>query len=185
MMPRPILAATLTLWLGLAAALAAAEQSSPATPPGPNIRHVRNADGVRGVLLRLYLKTSLERAWSVVRDPTQAHKVLEHVAGVKRQPDGLWEYRLSSPLGDKLIYCKVTINEPRRQIHWKRIRGDLEHIEGFFKMRQAPDYPGYVRVDYGSYIDPGGIGRLLMTNSKRERSVNKMIAKLRRLTGER
>ena len=85
------------------------------------------------------------------------------------------ETRLSSPLGDKNIYCKVTIDNDGHYIHWKRVRGDLVHVEGFFKIRQKAHHPEYAYIDYGSYIDPGGIGRILMTNAKRERSINRMI----------
>jgi hypothetical protein len=37
-------------------------------------------------------------------------------------------------------------------------------------------------VDYGSYIEPGGIGSVMMTNGGRRRAVLFMISELRRMT---
>lgn len=179
---RSLIAAFLFVVLALGVSSASAEEGA---PPAPRISFVTNSQGVRGALLKMYLKTSVERAWDAVSDPNGAPQILDGVVAVKRQPDGLWEYRLESPLGDKYIYCKVTIKADRHYIHWKRIRGNLEHVEGYFKISQTAQYPDYAFVDYGSYIDPGGIGRILMTNNKREQSINRMIGRLRRLVAER
>ena len=150
-------------------------------PPGPSIRFVKNPQGIRGVMLRLYLAGTPEQAWDVVRAPTRAPAILDSVSAVTPRADGLYEYRLSSPIGDKVMICSVTVDNKRREIHWRRLRGDLEVVEGYFKIGQDPRYPDYAQVRYGSYIDPGGIGRVLMTNRRRRQSVLRMVSNLRRL----
>ncbi len=172
----PVIAATFH------SAIAMAQEGGPeGGPPDPSIRYVKNEQGVRGVLLRLYLEGTPDQAWSVVRSPTKAPSILDNVAAVLPRPDGLFEYRLSSPIGDKVMICNVTVNDKRREIHWRRLRGDLEAVEGYFKIGQDSRYPEHALVRYGSYIDPGGVGRGLMTNRRRRQSVLRMVARLRRL----
>jgi hypothetical protein len=55
-------------------------------------------------------------------------------------------------------------------------------MQGYYKVRVDQRYPGYSLVEYASYIDPGGIGRALMTNRGRRADIEHMIAQLRRLT---
>lgn len=161
----------------------AAAQST-ATPPGPRITFHENAAGVKGAKLRLYLKSSPERVWEVVTNPQKAAKLFERVTAIKNsnRGAGFREYHLNSILGDKLVICRIIQDNERRRVTWKRVDGNLVDMEGYYRISDDAQYPGYVRLEYASYIDPGGIGRALMTNRGRRRDINYMITKLRTMT---
>lgn len=161
---------------------AAAQEA--ATPPPPRITFHTNSEGVRGVKLRLFLKTTPDRAWEVV---TNRHKVAQffpRITAITNSSRGsnFREYHLSSIIGDKLVICRIEQDDTRRRIRWQRVDGDLEELMGWYHISSDKQYPGYTRIDYGSYIDPGFLGRALMTNRGRRRDVNFMIDQFRRLT---
>ena len=161
---------------------AAAEEA--VTPPPPRITFHTNSDGVRGVRLRLYLKTTPDRAWEVVTNRHKAAQLFRAITAITDSPRGpdFREYHLTSIVGDKLVICRVERDDTRRRIRWQRVDGHLVELMGWYHISTEEQYPGYTRVDYGSYIDPGLIGRALMTNSGRRRDVNYMISQFRRLT---
>jgi hypothetical protein len=179
----PMAAYVLLVLLGVAPAREArAEQG--AGPPEPRITFHRSREGVAGVKARLYLKTEPERVWEVVTDPEKAASLFKAVRTIKRSArgPGYWDYHLSSILGEKVVYCAIVRDDRRLHIRWKRFEGDLVDLYGYYKVGRDSAFPDHARVDYASYIDPGGIGRVLMTNGKRRVDVNFMIAQLRRLT---
>ncbi|MBW2277242.1 MAG: SRPBCC family protein [Deltaproteobacteria bacterium] len=153
-------------------------------PPAPKITHQKSEDGTPGVKAVFYLQSDVDRVWRVVTDPKRGPELFDTVSVIrpsKRHP-GLWEYHLKSPFGTLCVYCEVDKDRSGGVVRWTRRSGSLERFTGYFQVRAADGYPGYVRVEYGSYIEPGGLGGLLMTKKKRQRMVEKMIPRLRALT---
>ena len=89
MRQRPLVEAPIIFSIIFFAAVASAEDgSSTAAPPSPRISFAENAEEVRGVLLKLYLKTSVERAWAVVSDrqPTKPKRIEKMSIGTTARP---------------------------------------------------------------------------------------------------
>jgi uncharacterized membrane protein len=164
----------------------ASAETEPAAkgPPAPTIVGVERADGTPGIVMRMYLETTVERVWAVVADPDSGPKLFDTVTAIRRSHEhaGLWEYHLKSPLGSMCVYCHVTKDRQAGTVSWRRQTGALATFEGYFRIRESKAHPGYVKVEYGSYIEPGGLGSLLMTESKRRKMVEKMIPRLKKLT---
>ena len=149
--------------------------------PGPRITFHNDDDGVRGVKLRLYLKTQPDRAWELVTNSTKAAKLFKNVSSITASARGprYSDYHLSSIIGEKIVTCLVTRDDAHRRLSWKRVDGSLVALYGYFKIDSDPHYPQHVRFEYGSYIDPGGIGRVLMTDRRRREAVQHMSSQLR------
>ncbi|MFZ5786436.1 MAG: SRPBCC family protein [Acidobacteriota bacterium] len=172
-----------------AVAIAAAASGEPlaetaARPPEPAIGFHESPEGVAGVKARLYVAAEPGRVWGVVTDPSKASKLFKNVAAIRpsTKEAGLWDYHVTSVLGEQVVTCKISRDDGRHRLHWKRVGGCLADMYGYYELSEEPAYPGYTRVDYGSYIDPGGIGRVLMTNGKRRTAVLYMISQLRGMT---
>jgi hypothetical protein len=166
----------------LLSATAGAENGS--TPPEPRITFHKSAEGVRGVKLLLYLKTEPSRVWEAVTNPAKAAALFKNVSSITQSSKGpmLRDYHLNSPLGEKVVTCAITQDDQRLRVRWQRVEGHLVELYGYYNISQDNQYPGYTRVDYGSYIEPGGIGSVMMTNGGRRRAVLFMISELRRMT---
>lgn len=161
---------------------AAAEEGG--TPPPPRITFHTNAEGVRGVKLRLYLRTTPDQVWEVVTNRQKAAQLFPAITSITNSSKGpsYREYHLTSIIGDKMVVCRIDRDDTRRRIHWQRVEGHLDELMGWYHISTEEQYPGYTRIDYGSFIDPGFIGRALMTNRGRRRDVNYMISQFRRFT---
>ena len=153
--------------------------------PGPQITFHEDSDGVRGIKLRMFLKTDPERLWNLVTDSKRAPTLFKNVASITPSSKGprFQDYHISSIIGEKIVTCRVTQNDARRHLSWKRVEGSLESLYGYFKIGRDDRYPDHVRFDYGSFVDPGGIGRALMTNRRRRSAVQFMITKIRSIVG--
>jgi hypothetical protein len=154
------------------------------TPPPTRISFHVNSEGVRGVKVRFFLRTTPARAWEVVTNPHKVVQLFRAVTAIKASPRGphFGEYHISSILGGKLVTCLIDRDNVNRRVRWKRVDGHLLEMMGWYHIGTDGRYPGYSWVDYGSYIDPGRLGRALMTNRGRRRDVKYMIKQLRRFT---
>jgi len=171
------------LCVAMAAVEARAEGASGA-PPEPRITFHKSAEGVRGIKLRLYLKAAPERVWEAVTTPQKAAALFKSLASIRRSAKGrgFRDYHLNSIIGEKVVTCRVQQDDKRMHVTWKRVEGHLVELYGYYKVSQEDSYPGHTRLDYGSYIDPGGIGRVMMTNRGRAKAVKFMIKQLRQMT---
>lgn len=158
-------------------------EESGASVPGPRITFHEDPQGVRGVKLKMYLKTDPDRVWALVTDSKRAPALFKNVAAIKASAKGpsYSDYHISSSIGDKVVTCLVKRDDGRRHLTWRRVEGSLETLYGYFKIGRDERYPNHVQLEYGSFIDPGGIGRVLMTNRRRQAAVEYMITKLRGL----
>lgn len=149
--------------------------------PGPRITFHEDENSVRGVKLRLFLKTDPERVWELVTNTKKAVSLFKNVSSISSSSKGsrYSDYHLSSAIGEKVVTCLVSRNNERRHLSWRRVEGSLVALYGYFKVGRDPQYPGHVRFEYASYVDPGGIGRILMTDRRRRGAAQHMITKLR------
>lgn len=166
-------------WLGQAQAEVAG------AVPGPRISFHEDENSVRGVKLRLYLKTDPERVWELVTNSKKAVSLFKNVSSISPSSKGprYSDYHLSSAIGEKIVTCLVSRNDARRHLSWRRVEGSLTALYGYFKVDQDPNHPQHVRFEYASYVDPGGIGRILMTDRRRRGAAQHMLTKLRALVG--
>ena len=136
---------------------------------------------MRGIKLRLYLKSTPDRVWRLVTDSKRAPSLFKNVSSITPSSKGprFQDYHLNSIIGEKVVTCLVKQNHSKRHLSWTRVEGSLSSLYGYFKIGQDDRYPEHVRFEYGSFVDPGGIGRALMTNRRRRAAVEFMITKLR------
>jgi len=156
-----------------------------AGPPDLRVTFNDGSDGVRGAQAAFYIKASPDVVWDVVTSSRKSAQLFKAMKAIKSSSRGsnFREYHISSIIGDKLIICKITRNASKRFLAWKRVSGHLVEMRGLYEITEDAHYPGYSRIRYESYIDPGAIGRLLMTNKGRQRDIVYMVAKMRSLVG--
>lgn len=159
------------------AATAAAEVAEP-TYSFPD-----RADGARGTRLRLTLRAGLDDAWRAVSRPGSATRLFDHVRAIEPVEGraGVYLYRLRYPVGERRILCSVTRDEARHRVRWRRVGGDFEAFEGLFQVRPAAGEAGRVQVDYESWVNPGGIARLMLTPGRRQGLATDLVRRLRAL----
>ncbi len=80
-----------------------------------------------------------------------------------------------------MVFCYVTVDEKNKRFRWRRLTGDLLAFEGQFHLKTSSSKSNGTVVEYRSFVDPGGIGRLLMTRSRRTDMVLDMVPRLKRL----
>ncbi len=151
----------------------------------PAIRFIRNAAGDRGIVMTMVVRADLQQAWSVLSRPDAGQKLFSNVKSIRPIPrrKGDWEYRLDSLIGEKIVNCAVRTNPTGHKFSWQRIGGDLEVFEGFFKLTPLAGHKGLLKVEYCNFIEPGGIGGLLMTERRRKAMVLDMVPRLLQLLG--
>lgn len=178
--------AVLSVWFLLAAGVllapTARAQSGGVPPTEARFTFEPNGEGVRGLQMEMFVKADPDRVWKAVTSPAKAPWLFKDVKRLVRSDQGgLWDYHLRSPLGDKVVTCKLRRNDRGRELHWKRVSGDLSHMSGYIKVGVDPRYPEHARVRYASFIDPGALFRALMTNAKRQRTVEFTVDRIRTL----
>ncbi len=173
--PEALLAARFIIALSLLVTFRAA-----ADPP-PTRMDFHDSAGAMALTATAYLRGDVESTWKVITDPSAGASLFDSIVSIKSSGKNIWNYALSSPIGEKEIRCSVAMNRSARSVTWKRISGSLVRFEGRFQVDDAPDYPGHVKVTYLSIIDPGVIGRLLMTKNRRREMAKTMFPRLQRL----
>lgn len=153
------------------------------SPPLPRYQHLQNDNGVRGIRVSAFLKATEERVWDVLTDLSQGSRLFESlkaVTPIKGAP-GLFNYRMSTSFGDKLMKVQVQRDDARRIIRWRRVSGAFEVFEGSLRVSSSPRHSGYVVLAYTNYVDPGGLGRLVLTKHRLQKNIATMVGTLRRV----
>lgn len=152
------------------------------TPPGPDISFDERNDGARGTVLKAYLKADIDLVWAVISS-TKASKLFDTVESIT--PDskqkGMWRYKLKYPMGSREIVCKVRRNKKSYAVSWKRVSGDFLAFEGSFKLAPVQRHPGYIKIHYRSYLNPGRVARLLVTERRRTQFAEDLWSRLQGL----
>lgn len=160
------------------------------TPPPPALTSDTDANGIEGVSVTAYIKGDPQAVWNVIADTPNIGRLFDNVKGVKLVKEDSdpsahgvlesWEYQynLSSPIGTKIVNLEVTENSKDLTANWKRVSGDLKAFEGSWAVSAAPQFQGYTKVVYKSYIDGGFFAPQVITNKLNKDDALAMVPKL-------
>lgn len=135
-----------------------------------------------GVVLDMYLNVDHQTLWNLITNPDNMPYLFEKLTlhPVKGFPNRR-EYHLKSPFGVKKILCELDKNDAEHLLSWKRISGDFVTFYGSWKLLDDSPYKGYVHLKYRSFVDPGGMARLFLTNNRRKSRIIEMSGRLKKL----
>jgi len=125
----------------------------------------KTEDGIGGVVLSAYLEGSVEKVYDIVSNVPNIHELfpsfqsVEFIRSVETHDPhivkNLWTYNIKSPFGTKVLEILTTGRAKEHIVEWKRVAGDLRIFQGKWILHPAKDYPGYMHLEYRSYVDGG------------------------------
>ena len=126
---------------------------------GEVIVQAENINKRKRVGAAIIIYQPIDKIWQVMLDCDRIHEFLpslEKCELLDSAEDGSWEMIRHtvrySWLTPKTRYVFKAEYEPKKNIHFKRISGDLNELEGDWGMQVMGDF---VLVTYSVYIDPG------------------------------
>ena len=150
----------------------------------------KNKEGVQGVVLQAYVKGDIETVWDIVTDSKQVKGLFPNILSIDFIKDEsspgekvvkkLWTYKLSSPLGTKVLQVQTTDEKETRTVRWKRISGDLKAFEGKWVLTSPREYPGYTHILYESFVEGGFFVPQFITNRLNMKDTDAMIVDLKK-----
>ena len=171
-----------------------AEAVAPAGGKAPTakvtVQTEKNKEGVQGVVLQAYVKADIGTVWDIVTDSKKVKGLFPNILSIdfikdesspnKNVVSKLWTYKLSSPLGTKVLQVETMNDKETYTARWKRVSGDLKAFEGKWVLTSPAEYPGYTHILYESFVEGGFFVPQFMTNRLNKKDTESMIVELKK-----
>jgi len=119
---------------------------------------VKSEDGLEGVRAVFAVTASRERIWEVLTDYENFQKAfprIEELTVLEEDETGATiEFWGDAVVTDLHYVLRRSYVEPGHRLTWRRISGDLERIEGSWRIVEGPE-PGVYALVYESFVDVG------------------------------
>ena len=120
---------------------------------------VENADGIPGVKASFIVRASADEIWAALIDYenfTEIFLEMDRVNVLQQDSGGaVVEFWLSIFLARYHYVLDRRYEQWGKRLTWRRVRGDLERIEGAWEIFPTPRQDARLVV-YESHVDPGG-----------------------------
>ncbi len=150
----------------------------------------KNKQGMEGVVLQAYVKADIGTVWDIVTDSKKVKGLFPNILSIEFMKDEsspdknvvskLWTYKLSSPLGTKVLQVETMNDKETYTARWKRISGDLKDFQGKWVLTSPPEYPGYTHILYESFVEGGFFVPQFLTNRLNKKDTDSMIVELKK-----